>query len=356
MAKPSFLAVFFLLAAYSFAIDFPFGNPHPRTPDARSIYIEGTAEQEEHKTFFMDHFAAEAYALGLIITDYSEDAEFTFRFYVQSHADEYDPSINYIILISLVDNEADMEMVSFGWPFAELQDMYEHAPFIFYMAAALIPGAILEDVRIVRVHDTRWQNQMLYLRLSLDYPIAFFILQPTGLFAGQAAYAPGPPGGVPDRIQHLDHIIMPRPGITVGVEWMFHDFLSAELNFQGRLGDPSTYMFFNVAVGAQLKGVFRTNTFMLQPYIAVSRALNTSPEFRRFPPFALGGGGQVSVRGGSTGAFFLDINFMHYIGNVQRRNPYARGAYPLAPNPSRIHYRHFVVGLGIGYKFGLLER
>ena len=349
MAKPSFLAILFLAAAYSFATDFPFMDIRFGSPDSRRIYIEGVAEQEGHRTFFLDSFKAEAYSLGLHVTGYREEAEFTFRFYVQSHADEYDPSISYIILVSLLDNETGAEMVSFGWPFAELEEMREHNPFVFYMAAALIPGAIPEEFRIVMQvpeRDERWRNQWLYVRASIDYPIVFYVLRSTGLVAGQGAYGPG------NQLQHLDHIIMPKPGITVGAEWLFHRNASLELNLQGTLGDPRTYMFFNLALGAQVKYIFRPGNFKIQPYFALSVPLNISPEFSDFPRLAIGGGAQVSVRGSSRGAFFLDVNFMYSLGDVFRHNPYG----DLTPNPPRIHYRRFVVGLGIGHKFGVMER
>jgi len=340
MIKAPLAIVLFFMAAYSFAIELP----------NRIIYMEGTAEQEAHKDFFMTMFMEEADAAGLTVTSIREDAGFIFGFQVQSYTSVHDPLINYLVLISLVENETGTEMVSFGWPFIELDDMYEHIHLLFSMGVALIPehpiGEMEPGVAFVPP-DTRWQHQRFYLRLSIDYPITFYELQSTGLRQG-AAYIPGP---IVVNTQHLDHIIMPRPGITVGLEWVFHNFVSAEVNFQGNLGDPATYEFFNMAIGAQLKGIIRTRNLMIQPYGAISVPLNISPEFHEFPPFAAGGGAQIGIRGGRTSSIFLDVNFMVSIGDVRRYNPFGASF-----RPDFIHYRRFVVGFGIGYKFGFINR
>ena len=331
--------VFFLLAAYSFAVD-PYG---------RSLFIDGTAEQEAHKTFFLNNFMAEAVAMGLYLTDYREDAEFSFIFYVQRHYDENDPAVNYIVLIALYDNETDTEIVSFGWPFAEIEDMYDHNRHVFHIAAALIPGLIRDEpeleqvVIMVPIRDDRWQRHRFHIRASVDYPVTFYVLQPTGL-GGGGFYWPDPDYG--PMIQRLDNVILPRPGLTLGIEWLFHNRWSLELVFQGNFGDFGTLTFFNMGAGARLMHIFRTTNFMIQPYGAFLMPLTVSPEFIDFPLFAAGAGIQIGVRGLRDGVFFIDGNIMLSLGEVYRRNPYT-----IAPTPEKIHYRRFVFGLGIGYKF-----
>jgi hypothetical protein len=56
--------------------------------------------------------------------------------------------------------------------------------------------------------------------------------------------------------------------------------------------------------------------------------------------------------GGRSGSFFIDINYMHSFGDALLFNPYA----DLYPDPPVIHYQHFVIGVGIGYKFGFFDR
>ena len=347
MRKTSFFVVFLLFAVSSFVIALT----------NRSIYIEGTVEQPAHMAFFMTNFGLEASALGFSVSDDKDQAGHTFNFQVRSHADEYDPSIRHIIFISLVNNETDIEIVSFGWPFAELEDMFEYNRFLFHTAAVHIPGLneVVEVVELVEVVmeapvDDSWKNKWLYLRASVDYPITFYMLQPTGLIGGQGAYAG--PFDNPAFVQHLDHKIFPQPGITLGAELQFLDYLSFELNLQMHMGDPENLYFFNMATGAQLKYIKKTRNFMFQPYGAFQLPLNVSPEFSKFPSYAVGAGIQVGVRGGSSGAFFIDLNYMLFPGDVYMKNPYG----DLAPNPSEIHYKRFTIGIGIGYKYGLYDR
>jgi hypothetical protein len=117
------------------------------------------------------------------------------------------------------------------------------------------------------------------------------------------------------------------------------------------LGDPTGYTFVNAIAGAQLKGIFRTETFMLQPYGAFQMYMpfTISPEFAQFSPFLAGGGMQVNVKGFTNGAFFLDVNLMFNLDNVFLHNRYLA-----TPKPETIHYHHFVFTIGIGYKFGFL--
>ena len=341
MKKASFFAIFALLTAYSFAAN----------PQSRSIFIEGTAEYMPHMAFFMEAFSAEASAMSINVSDTKEGAGFTFNFHVQRHSDERDPSISYMILISLIDNETDAELVSFGWAFARHQDMQEHIPFLFYTATALIPGLVVDEVMMIAMPpDNRWQNMRLYLRTSIDYPIVFYSLQPTGLKGGQGAFGPDP--DYPEQLQHLDHIIMPRPGLTLGLELVVFNFLSLEFNFHGNLGDTRTYEFINFSAGGRLNLIFRTRNYMIQPYGIFLWHLNSSSEFYEFPQFSAGGGIQIATRGSRSGAFFIDVNFLISPGDVFIHNPYTG----LTPYPRLIHYNRFVFGLGIGYKFGFFER
>jgi hypothetical protein len=90
---------------------------------------------------------------------------------------------------------------------------------------------------------------------------------------------------------------------------------------------------------------------MIEPYAAVSFPMDTSTNNLQFPKFGVGGGIQIGVKGGSMGAFFLDVNYIHFIGDVVTRNN--NQSYP---NPSEIHYTRFVVGFSVGYKIGFADR
>jgi len=92
---------------------------------------------------------------------------------------------------------------------------------------------------------------------------------------------------------------------------------------------------------------------MLEPYGAIVVPVSTSSKvFNSFPMLAFGGGFQFGTKGWkNTGSVFLDINYMYY-GDTEVNNSY--GEY--APKPEVIHYQRSVIGLGIGYKFGVISR
>jgi len=321
------------------------------------LFIDGIAENSEHLEFFLRVFRIEAGGAGYTVTDTKEEAAYTFMFNVAANMAEDDQGVlvpvpeydnQYIIRISLLDNSNDSEILFFDFFFTDLEEMYEYTQSIFHMATVYIPP----DRRDVFFEpDRRWQNKWLYFRASLDYPIAFYALQPTGLRTEQAAYNLGGDGKL-SQLQHLDHLILPQPGLTVGVEVQFLSFMGMELVFKVNMGDPKTNFFFNMAAGASIKFSIKTVNFLIQPYIAGLIPINMSPEFEKAPPFSLGAGAQLGVKGGSGGAIFIDLNFMYSFGDVYRKNPYI--AY--APFPPLIHYKHFVFGIGVGYKFGIINR
>ena len=90
---------------------------------------------------------------------------------------------------------------------------------------------------------------------------------------------------------------------------------------------------------------------MIEPYLAVSFPMETSSAVKQFPLLGTGGGFQFGVKGGNIGAFFLDINFIYFIGDVVIKKDY----YP-TNDPNDVHYRRFTVGLGLGYKMGFFNR
>ena len=97
---------------------------------------------------------------------------------------------------------------------------------------------------------------------------------------------------------------------------------------------------------------------MLIPYGAFSLPLNVSPTFSEFPLFAVGAGVQFCAKAGKSGAFFVDINYLFSFSDAVMHNPYLK--YPPSlqhfPEPRVIHYSRSVIGIGIGYKIGILDR
>jgi hypothetical protein len=350
MKKTLVFTLFMTFTLSSFAVDVP----------NRSIFMEGTARNQEQRTFFMTNFRMEASALGYTVAETRAEAGYIFRFEVHPFEDEWDPHIQNIILITLTHNELDLEMVSFGWPFGELEDMFEHNQFVFYRAAVLIPGLSDADLAALAqaaesagtAIDTSWQNKWVYLTASLNYPIVFYTLKPDGLVGG-AIYADGPNG--PENLSRLNHIVMPYPGVSLGVQVQPLNLLSVGINFQMTLGDPFINQHINMAAGAELKFNIKTDTFMFQPFGAFVYhldMLSESPSFDDFPQFSFGGGLKLSVRAGPSAGLFIYVSYLTSLEGVSMFNNFN----PLAPNPAVVQFDRFVLGLGVGYKMGFLDR
>jgi len=122
MKKVIFFILFMVIAASSFAFEFP----------NRSIYVEGIADDPGHEIYFISNFITEAAALGFTVANYRGDAGFILRFNSRRYTDEYDPSINYNVSVYLIDKETDMEVVSLRLAYAALEDMYEFNQFLVY--------------------------------------------------------------------------------------------------------------------------------------------------------------------------------------------------------------------------------
>jgi hypothetical protein len=309
MKRAVFLSVFLTLVVSSFAIELP----------NRKLYIEGTAEVSAHRTFFMDNFSMEAGALGFEVVNNKADAGYTFKFDSQNYTDEYDPSIRFIVLISLILNDGDRELVSFGWPFADINDMYEYNQYVFFRAAVLIPGITEDDlIGLAPQEDDTWKNKWIYFRASFDYPLTFYVLKPEGLIGGVGVYRGN--FDKPDDVSPIDHIILSKMGAIAGIEVQFLPFMSLEANFQVSLGNPREQWALNMAAGAELKFPLKFfKGWVIQPYGAFIYPLNLiepsplpdgRPIFAEYPMFLIGGGVQVGVKMGKSGMVVIDAKYM----------------------------------------------
>jgi len=344
MKKAVILTVFLAAASFSFAQEeYEFPN--------RNLYIEGTAEVSSHRTYFMDNFKMEASALGFNVVDNKADAGYTFKFESQRYDNDF------IVLITLTLNEGEVEIVSFGWPYSNLDEMYEYNQFVFFRAVVLIPGIDEDELRTLMGQeriDPRWRNKWIYLRVTFDYPIAFHILKDDGLIGGGAYhkdYDPIDPGSL--NPLPVFHQIFPTPGVTVGIEIQPLSFLRLEVNFQVHLGNSiGDNMFLNMAAGAALKVPLKFfKSFDIAPYGAFLYPLTISSEYVELPQFFIGGGVEVDVKMGKSGALVFDVNYMFALTDTIMKNPYGESYLPPA-----IHYNRFDLGLKVGYKFGIGTR
>jgi len=328
MKKALFIPFLLLLTMPSFA--------------ERNIYIEGAAVDSRIRMYFMENFTMEATALHYNVTSRRQDAEYTFRFNARYHVDANNPDIHYMLIITVINNATNAEVLSFNWPYSNINEMYEYNQFIFIKAVSSIP----QDEE--GTTNRSWQKKILYIRASFDYPIAFYALQSDGLHAGVALYND-------DRsiLNPLDNKVIARPGATIGLELQIIKFLALEANVQGYWGAPEDDDFFNLGMNGQLKIPIAFPGVVLQPYGTFYYPLLLSDIYTQYyPPFSVGGGIQAGIKAGKRGSLFFDVSYIVNLDKVAIKNLYGE----FTPNPANIYFKRSVIGLSAGYKVGFFER
>jgi len=333
------------------------------------------AFRSDHAVFFMNNFAMEAVGGGYTLANNTSNADYILKLEVKPNTILYDDGVvelappgekQFSLQVSLFRNEDNAEIVSFSYLFTELDEVKGNIFSIFYETMANVPTSdeyivlepeVVEVVRVeevvkveevVRVEEVviveevikevvipesdAWRNKWLYFRTSADFPLTYYQAKTDGY-------------------PRSDKVII-VPGLTMGVEWQFLDWMSAELDLELRFADALAYTFIP-GVGFQLKFPFKPyNNFMLEPYLAASSALNYASHSVFFPRLGLGGGFQFGVKTGSSGALFLDVNFIYSIEETRTKNT----TYANYPSSAELHWNRFVVGMSIGYKIGFWDR
>jgi hypothetical protein len=253
--------------------------------------------------------------------------------------------------VTLIRNEDDYEMLSFSFLFTELDEMYDYNLYLLYQAMANVPLTKLGDIEIVEESD-RWRNKWLYLRGNIDYVVSTHMIIPNLDVHSDFRYRIYDPDNPTDN-QWMDNVFGTGLGFTAGLELQFLYWMSAEVDFIFRFGDPENAFVFIPGIGLQLKFPLKpARHFMLEPYIMGAAQMNTSSEYKFFPRYAAGGGMQFGAKGGEMGAFFVDANILYSLADVVMPNPRASDNWL----PPEIRYTRIVVSVGIGYKVGFLDR
>jgi len=248
----------------------------------------------------------------------------------------------YVFQLTLT-NVKTGEVVLQNVIYASFDDVYNFFPVLMHNLSTHMSGS--GSAR----EGSAWKNKWINFRASFDYPITFYYLQPDGLIHGISLHNPNT-----NQLDPQEHKVIALPGATLGAEFQLLNFLSLELNFQLNMGDTRDNAFVNTAAGMELKvPIKRFDNIMLLPYGAFSFPLNVSPVFSEFPNAAAGGGIQLCTRAGKRGAFFVDVNYMFSFSDAVMHNPYGKGSDYL---PEVIHYKRSQLGIGLGYKFGILDR
>ena len=335
-----FLALFFLGGLYIFA----------QSREDIKIYIPPVLASVDQAAYFHENFAMETAGAGYTMTDSQSEADYSLKLEVKPNMIIYDDGYEelappeepqYVLNIHLVRTEDDVEIVAFSFPFDEVDEMYDYNLYLLYEAMANVPFTKEFEVE----DDDRWRNKWLYIRMSLDYPVTFYrLISPTFLTYNRDKY-PGDPIPRP-----LDNRISPWLAATVGVEFQYLYWMSTEFSFNLSFSDPMSEAFVPSVQVEQKFPIKPSTHFMIEPYLVASFPMNTSPMVSEFPMFGGGGGVQFGVKGGNMGAFFVDVNFIYFLGQVGLKQEDDRYV------DTRIYYNRFTLGLGIGYKLGFFDR
>ena len=319
-----------------------------QTREDTLIHVLPVMGSPEQALFFKENFDMEIAAASYAITQNASEADYLFRLSVSPNMVLYDDGTSeqappdepqFLLNVSLIRGEDDAEIVSFQFPFTDLEEMYEHNLYLVYGAMANVPVTKLGEV--VDESD-RWRNKWLYIRTSFDYPVVTTHQSrvPGGFIYNQ--------GG--DQLIQIDHKVRAMPGVTVGAELQFLHWMSTEAGFLLRFGDPLGDTFIP-GVYLQLKTPLKPSRhFMLEPYLMFHTQTNTAVIYERFPQTAIGGGFQFGVKGGEMGALFADISFSYTMGSVIAKNPMNDWL------PSTLPYSRYVIAFGFGYKVGFMDR
>jgi hypothetical protein len=304
------------------------------------IYIRDVGNASELE-IFKQALSIEADAAGYKVAASMSEAQYSIVINMN-----YDSGRRLATTVSLVQLENDVTVVSMEYLFVDQGEMMTYAQLVFFLMVSNIP---VDETMITAPENDDWRNKWLYIRASFDYSIAFLMLQNNDLLKGIAVHD-GKGNGFP-----LDNKVVPIPGISLGAEVQFLDMMSAELlaqiSYEEILYDKVIY---NLDVGVQFKFPLKFfRNFLMEPYGALMVPLRFPVKeeiFNDLPLLIYGAGFQFGVKGGSNGSFFIDINFM-YIGESNMKNLYTN-----YPKPEEIFYQHFMLGFGVGYKYGFFNR
>jgi len=258
----------------------------------------------------------------------------------------------YIFQLILKNQKTNQAILLQNLLYLSIEDVFDYFPLLIYNIFTKIN---FKEGYASEIED--WRNKWLYLRISFDFPIIFYTLHKydsNGLIGGTGIYNPGPPM----MIQQMDNKVVALPGMTLGAEIQLLNWLSIEPNCQLSWEYLNDQDFINLIAGLELKFPLKFfRNIILEPYGAAShRVLTTSSNvFNEFPLFAFGGGVQLGTRGWKqAGSVFVDINYMYYYSDALIKNPYKEKK--LYTEPDGIPYQRSVLGLGVGYKFGVINR
>jgi len=338
MNKTWFLAIFLVFSVSIFA----------QTRADIKIYIPSVRANAEQAAYFEKNFAMEITGAGYTLTDNPSEADYSLALEVRPNMILYEDGKleaappdekQFVLEVVLIKNEDKSEMVTFSFPFNDLDEMYDFNLYLLYEALANVPFTKKMDAE----EDDFWRNKWLYARASFDYPVTFYELQePNALWSSSN----------PSLYYPLYNYISPNPAATIGIELQYLYWMSTELDFHFCFGDPLSNSLIPTITLEQKFPIKPGKIYMVEPYLAVSFPMITYPDAKHFPKVGVGGGFQLGVKGGSMGAFFVDVNYIHFLGDVVMKSSF----FWKDAKAEDVIFQRWTVGLAIGYKIGFFDR
>jgi len=316
-----------------------------------TLNIQGTGSGELVESFKYA-LKIEANAAGYDVTDNLADAKYYIKFTVEFDQVQQKSKFN----VSLVRVADSNEIVAMEYLFTDEEEMLLYSQLVFFMLMANLP----EDEVRMAVEDDSWRNKWLYARASIDYSVMLLSLKGKTYLTNDnpANRLISPP---------LEDKGVPAPGIGLGAEVQFLDFMSAELGVQMSYENLNTM--FNMLFSLEIKSPLKFfSGFVPEPYIEVAYPLRFpkgNEIFDNSPKFAFGGGIQVAVKMEKDSALFFEAGYLYYFSGVGMENQYKKDAKGqdfytqiiTADSPQdTIKYNYSVVSFKIGYKYGFFDR
>jgi hypothetical protein len=293
---------------------------------------------DEQRQYFFDNFKMELEGAKYPVVDSIGQSQYSLPLTVSDNPYAgQEGEEQFVLTIALVRTKDNAEIVRFEFPFTDLQKMYEWNLFLVYrtMGNAVAyydyeaEGTPAEQRQPAAApaaepapkpqSDGRWRNQWLYAAGSVGADFGYYVQKETGkLSLG---------------------IVMPV--VSVGAEYHFLNFMSAEADVKLRLLYDGVSLVYSPALALMIKGVWKPyDVLMIEPYAGLEGALGIGGEV----PWLYGiWGVQLGFKNGERGAITLDIGgVMSLAGSFQTTDGKTFGLMRVC--------------IAVGYKYGWFDR
>jgi hypothetical protein len=333
-----------------------------RISEKTRIYVPrvtgGTAEQQK---YFYDNFRMEIEGAQYLLADTETEGDYKFALTITDGIE--DGELRHSLLMELIDLHDGQQVLAYSWDFDtdNPDEMNEWNLYFIYQAMANVllaamheetgatPHYMLDEGEKDRLQlseaerqqllweETRWRNKWWYIDL---YGVGGFNRFKESESWQWVQF-------VEDNVT-INHFQRwaPQGGAGIGVELQFLNRMSAEIDFDFTINYFGDASFFNVSIPFKVKLPLKPGrSFMLEPYAGaqINVPLDNKVEI---PLTSLLVGAQGAAKAGKSGGLFVDLKFGYDLGTTT--------VHPEGLSDGEAE--RIFLQLGIGYKFGFLDR